>query len=126
VKTEAQVLQEIRLEASRVGWRLWRNNVGVAFDANGRPVRYGLANDSAQLNQQIKSSDLIGIAPRVITPADVGRTLGQFVAIEVKRQGWRPSAAGGREVAQQRYIDTVVSLGGWGTIAQGVGDIWQR
>ena len=48
--TETDIQNLIKLEASRLGIRLWRNNVGALFDSNGRCLRYGLANDSASLN----------------------------------------------------------------------------
>ena len=60
---EAAVQQNVRLEISRCGGRVWRNNTGVARDVSGRTIRYGLCNDSEKLNRQIKSSDLIGITP---------------------------------------------------------------
>src|SRR5688500_7343546 len=64
-KSEAWAQTQVRLEASRKGIKLFRNNVGVLPNENGRPVRYGLCNDSPQLNKMLKSADLIGIAPRV-------------------------------------------------------------
>lgn len=60
---EAAVQERIRLRAGELGIHLFRNNVGVAETENGRPIRYGLANDSAQLNKRLKSADLIGILP---------------------------------------------------------------
>jgi hypothetical protein len=109
--SEAAVQQQVRLEASRRGLRLWRNNNGATFDESGRMIRYGLANDSAALSKRIKSSDLIGITPHVILAMDVGRTVGVFTSYEVKRSGWR-YAGTAREVAQAAWISLVVSLGG--------------
>ena len=86
---EARVQDEARLLASKMGWRLFRNNCGALKDENGRVVRYGIANDSPAMNKRIKSSDLIGIRPVVITPDMVGSTIGQFVAREVKKAGWK-------------------------------------
>lgn len=59
--SEAAVVNNVTLEASRAGARLWRNNVGDCKDERGRLIRYGLCNTSKQMNEQIKSSDLIGI-----------------------------------------------------------------
>lgn len=120
--TEADIQARIRLEASRKGIKLWRNNVGVLMDRNGRPVRYGLANDSAQLNAVIKSSDLIGIKPVVITAEMVGKTMGQFVAREIKASNWIYKDTD-REKAQQAFIDLINSLGGDAAFCNGEGSL---
>jgi hypothetical protein len=121
-ESEAAVQVRVRLEASKLGIHLWRNNVGVTFGEDGVPVRYGLANDSKALNQQIKSSDLIGIRPVMITQEHVGTVMGQFVAREVKREGWKYTGSA-REVAQQRFIDLIKSLGGDACFASRAGTL---
>ena len=110
-KSEAAIQAEIRLAASEKGWRLFRNNVGVAVDQRGIPVRYGLANESKQMNENIKSSDLIGIRPVVIQPEHVGKVIGQFVAIEVKHEDW-VEGGDAHTVAQRRFMDIINNLGG--------------
>lgn len=94
MKSEDQVQQEIRLEAAKHGIILWRNNSGVLEDKTGRPIRYGLANESSQMNEHFKSADLIGFTSQ-----------GQFVAIEVKKEGWKPKTLNERETAQKAFID---------------------
>ena len=94
------------------GARLFRNNVGQLLDPNGRPVRYGLANDSKALNQQLKSSDLIGWKPTLITPDMVGGVFAQFVSIEMKADGWRFRATDDRAVAQRRWLKMIEADGG--------------
>lgn len=111
--SETELQKLIRVELSQRGARVWRNNRGVAMDRNGRPVRFGLGNESAALNAHIKSSDLIGIAPYQVTAADVGRILGVFISIECKAPGWRFRGTD-REKAQLRWIDMVKGLGGKG------------
>lgn len=118
--SEASVQQRVRLEASRAGARLWRNNNGVAENRNGQPVRYGLANESSKVNSVLKSSDLIGITPHVVTPADVGKTHGIFTAVEVKKQSWKFTGEE-RETAQLRFILLVLSMGGIAKFNNGVG-----
>ena len=116
--SEADVQAHIRLAVSKMGWTIWRNNVGVLKDARGVPVRYGLANDSARVNAVFKSADLIGIRPLVITQEMVGRTVGQFVSIECKAGNWTP----GKDkhfAAQANWRDKVRLLGGYAIIATG-------
>lgn len=121
--TEAYVQQQLRLTAPKHGVRLWRNNNGACYDETGRLVRYGLANDSAQLSKKIKSSDLIGIWPYIVQPHDVGKTLGIFTSIEVKKPGWTFKGTD-RENAQLAWINLIVSLGGFAKFANKVNDLW--
>ena len=110
-QSEAAVQTRVRLAASQAGWRLWRNNVGAFIDDRGGHVRYGLCNESAKVNRCLKSSDLIGIRPVLVTPAHVGTTIGQFAAVEVKRGDWKPGKSD-REAAQAAFLALVESLGG--------------
>jgi hypothetical protein len=112
MKNEATVQADVRLMASRLGWGLWRNNVGVLLDSRGVPVRYGLANDSKGVNANIKSGDLIGIRTRIITPEMIGSVIGQFVSRECKREGWKFNPNDPNDRAQQRWIDIINSFGG--------------
>jgi len=121
--SEAAVQQNLRLEGARKGIRLFRNNVGAFHDEDsGTFVRYGLANESEQVNKQIKSGDLIGIRPLTITPQMVGHVVGQFVSREAKPGDWRYSATE-REQAQLRWIQLIISLGGDAAFATGEGTL---
>lgn len=89
--SEARVQSEIRLAAAerRDGSKLLRNNSGAGdIDGSGRVVRWGLGNDSKELNKVYKSSDLIGPTPVLVQPHHVGRTFGVMTCIEVKESGW--------------------------------------
>lgn len=90
--------------------RLFRNNTGQAWQGdltklargrvmldNARPVSFGLC---------VGSSDLIGWRSVVITPADVGRTVALFVALEAKTATGRPTPD------QTRFLDAVTRAGG--------------
>ncbi len=120
--SEAGVQNAMRIEASRAGVRLWRNNVGACKDERGRLIRYGLNNESKDINKVSKSSDLIGIKPVLITQGMVGSTVGQFIAREVKAPGWVYRATE-REVAQLSFMQFVVANGGNACFANSVGTI---
>lgn len=111
-RSEAAVQTRVRVAASTLGWRVWRNNVGAGFNDTGQFLRWGLANDSPQVNARIKSADLIGIRPRRIGQADVGMLIGQFVSLEVKHEGWRMGTSE-REKAQRNWATLITTLGGY-------------
>ena len=109
--SESYIQSAVRLNAaSRDEW-LMRNNVGACQDKSGRLIRYGLSNDSKQMNERVKSSDLVGIRSVLITQEMVGSTLGQFVGYEVKAGDWSYSGTK-HEQAQQRWGAKVISMGG--------------
>ena len=119
-------LQALRqLRAARLGNWLLRNNSGALVDKDGRQVRFGLGNVSAQVNRVMKSSDLIGIERRIVTQNMVGSVVGLFSAEEVKKPGWvymgdRPCVCKPHkhlcdychQKAQMNFIKKVISLGG--------------
>ena len=112
MSNEAVVQQQVRLAMARLGAQVWRNNSGACTDDTGRLVRYGLGNDSAALNAAIKSADLVGITPMTVQQHHVGRTVGVFTALEVKRPGWHLTPGDKRGQAQKRFLDIVVGVGG--------------
>ena len=103
MSSEAVVQQQTRIyHCDLTHGQLWRNNVGAYVDDYDRHVRYGLANESVAENREIKSSDLIGITPTLITPAMVGYYLGVFTAYELKPSGWvMPTPIAGRAFKDQ-------------------------
>ena len=148
--SEAAVQAAIRIRASELGVRLFRNNVGACVDETGRVIRYGLANDSAQLQKRLKSSDLVGwctvsrvvvsyeaVSDAGITPGDPSTYTeterlvpmpGVVLAIECKTEDWMggypnapdPARFNAREIAQQAWIDLVRSDGGIAFFARSV------
>lgn len=80
-----------------------RNNTGLFLTFAGDKVHAGLGKGT---------SDLIGLAARVIRPEDVGKTVGVFLAIEVKTEGSaiRPE--------QNQFIERIRQLGGIAGIAR--------
>lgn len=101
--------------ASGSGMKLWRNNVGVLIDRDGRPVRFGLANDSKALNEALKSGDLIGWTPRDCPHCGRWRAA-VFTSIEAKREGWQWKGTN-REVAQAAWAELVLKSGGMACFA---------
>lgn len=107
-----------------IGGRLDRNNCGSLPDRRGVPVRFGLANDSAKVNEICKSGDLIGWTPTLITPDMVGTFLPVYTSVEVKALGWKFPGVGplknargeltayGHAVAQRNWADIVRAAGG--------------
>ena len=120
---EATVQQQTRLAMARLGAQIWRNNSGACTDDTGRLIRYGLGNDSAQLNAVIKSSDLIGVMPITVQPHMVGQTIGVFTALEIKAPGWALRPGDKRGLAQAAYHDIVRQAGGFAGFVTDPNDI---
>lgn len=130
--SEARAQQQVRLSIAKQGGLAWRNNVGALktttrhtcprcqfrFTAKQTPIRWGLCNDSAKLNTKVKSSDLIGIIPRLITPDMCGTTIGQFLAVETKMPGWNYSG-NQREAAQLAWLTLIADRGGISAFSSG-------
>jgi len=122
--SEAAAQQSVRFAIAEAGGMSWRNNVGATPakcpDCNTprQPIRYGLANDSHQLNKVIKSSDLILAIPRVITPEMVGTKIAQFGAVEVKAPGWK-GVRNSHESAQAAWLTLINRLGGFAQFSTG-------
>lgn len=111
--SEAAVQSRVRIEAPKRGYTLFRNNVGALLDSRGVPVRYGLANDSPELNKRLKSSDLIGWKPTLVTPCMVETYVAVFCAFEVKEAVW-VYKGDAHEQAQRRWLEMVAADGGIG------------
>ena len=120
--SEAGVQSAVRLEAARRGIRLWRNNVGAGHVDGGAYLRWGLCNDSPAINRAVKSADLIGIKPLVVTPAMVGCTVGQFASYEIKHAGWK-WRGDDHEVAQMAWANLINTLGGDARFLTSAGDL---
>jgi hypothetical protein len=126
---EGVVQSEIEVDAPVMcGGVLWRNNRGAANDpVSGRPVRYGLANTSKAMGDRIRTGDLVGPMPMLITPQHVGRTVGIFGMVEVKKADWQFGKCSGKkathEQAQLRALTIVNSCGGFGIFANSVASV---
>lgn len=130
---EGAVIAQTLLDATRKGWRLFRNSVGQAWqgrvteeytltERNGAPVHvvelaaarrvvYGLVRGS---------SDLVGWRPVQITQDMVGQTIAQFAAVECKTAQYSRTTT-----EQDNFLDQVARAGGYAAIARGKGDVVQ-
>ena len=123
---EGKASDKVRLRCSQWGSRLFRNNSGVLPDQNGRPVRFGLGNESKKLNTEFKSGDYIGITPVTITQEMVGKTIGVFTNIEVKAEGFNEKPfyrSNQREYGQKNFINMIRKLGGLAGFATDESDV---
>jgi len=84
--------------------KMFRNNMGVAKQANGSVVRYGVGPNGA--------SDYIGWTTVEITPDMVGKKVAVFTAIEMK------SDTGRVRPEQEHWIGVVNASGGRAGIAR--------
>lgn len=136
-KSEAYVQSRVLLEGGDRGVYLWRNNVGagslyplndlceacqLAVGPKVRMIRWGLANQSKRINSEIKSGDLIGGKPTLITADMVGSTVLKFYSRECKSEGWEWRGTE-REVAQLAWTTLINSLGGDAAIVNSVGSL---
>lgn len=124
--SESKLMKLIQMQASNIGARLFRNNVGTGWVGratsytsnkmvkvgsgdvlirNARPLRSGLCKGS---------SDLIGWYPRIITADMVGSQIAIFTAVEVKYGQGKPTPD------QVNFIDMVKKMGGNGGIVYSI------
>ena len=102
--SEGTILRRVMRAMSDAGARMFRNNVGALKTEDGRMVRYGVCNPGG--------SDLIGWRSRVIDEYDLGKTIAQFVACEVK------AADGVLTHEQRQFLEVVRDSGGIAILAR--------
>lgn len=126
---ETTVLKLVEIDASRRGWRLFRNSVGGAW--HGRVTEEQVIQTKRGPMKSIElfgayfqryglrpgSGDHIGWRPMVITPDMVGKTIAQFVSIESKTQAYNRLSDD-----QLNWAEQVAGAGGYAVIARRVGD----
>ena len=106
---ETSFLTQVKMHyQNKLGALLFRNNKGVLYPdpcthpsnkkrgrckcplyKRGRPVRFGLCNESPAVGKEFRSADLIGVLPYTVEPEDVGKQIGVFFSVEVKKAGAR-------------------------------------
>lgn len=121
-KKESKIFNEILVAASKLGVRLFRNNVGAAWQ--GKTVGIGMGDAGVKLlnPRRVKyglctgSSDAIGWTPVEIKPEHVGKTMAIFTAIETKGT---PRKATKEQI---NFIERVIADGGIAVVAYSVED----
>lgn len=83
---ESDIMRLVQMRVTSLGHRVMRNNVGMAWDRAGTPIRFGLG---------VGSGDLIGLTRK-----------GRFLSIEVKTPKGRVSDE------QLAWMSMVKSMGG--------------
>ena len=116
MKSEDSVTKEVKLDLS-INFKcvLSRNNRGAYIcSKTGRLIRFGFMNETKEIGRKNRSSDEIGWTPVVITQSMVGHTLPVFTAIEMKKEGYKPSGKKDTEHynAQQAFCNAVTKHGG--------------
>ena len=99
---ETNIMNKIMLRMSKKGYLCWRNQVGLFKTMDGtRTVPIGVKG----------SSDIMAVKPTVITQDMVGRTVGIFVAVEVKTATGRQSQdqKNWQKVAESKGIEYILA-----------------
>lgn len=120
--SEKSILHDVLLESSKLGARLFRNNIanawigesvrhpdGTVTIRNARRVAFGIPG--------VGGSDLIGWYPIIVQPQDVGRKISVFTAVETKTLTGRMSPE------QKQFIAAVIEAGGIAGCARSVVDL---
>lgn len=97
MKSSSDLTNKTRIEASKLGYRLFRNNVGMFYTENGTPVMCGLCKGS---------SDLIGWREIIVTSDMVGKRMAVFTAFEIK------SGKDRLKEEQKTFLNAVGKAGG--------------
>ena len=115
--SEASLMREIQIAACNLGWRLLRNNIGMAWSGNPckfcrhrmRPIRYGVGGKGWP--------DTIGWKTITITPEMVGQEIAQFAGVEIKTDD------GILEKEQADVLIGIIKAKGIGIVARSVHDL---
>lgn len=116
--TESSIQKAVQIMASKLGMRLFRNNVGKFYTGRHsritKPTQFILMPGDVLIRSAYPvsaglcegSSDLIGFTPITITPDMVGKQVSVFTALEVKTQSGRTTKE------QENFIKVVQQAGG--------------
>lgn len=106
---------------TKLGARMFRNNVGEAWLGKSAKTREGgvyiKAPSRIVYGLCVGSSDKIGWTPVLVTPEHVGQTLAIFTAVEEKSLAYPTLTPD-----QRNFLDQVVKAGGLGYVARETAD----
>ena len=104
--SESTVQRAIRHRLGKLRLPFLRYQIGTFLTMQGNPIHIG----------EKGVSDLIGITPHTVTQEDVGRTIGVFTALEIKKPKGQTAAE--RKKNQGNYLRLINRLGGLGAIVK--------
>ncbi len=116
----------VLLRAGQYRARLFKNNTGVAYTQDGRPVFFGLGNEGKKDDESIRTPDDVGFTIITVTPDMVGKEIAVFTAIDSKKAGFRVKSdytKGTREYGQNKFFELVKKHGGIAGFASCAADV---
>jgi hypothetical protein len=146
--TDREVLLEVQLQLSKLGARIMRNAVGMAWQgelisekstvkglvvvlSSARLLPFGLITPSGKKSAKGRkknggSSDGIGWTPHLVAAEDVGKTLAIFTAVEAKTLSYPTLTP-----EQRNFLTQVADAGGVALVARETEDgvtltAWQK
>lgn len=116
--TETSLVIAIRKALAELPYvALFRNNTGVLKDVRHRPVRYGLGIGSPDLVGWVTMEDVfipLSNAEAIAGVRPLIRPLSRFFALEVKREGQKPSPE------QREWLQRINRAGGYAQVVYSV------
>jgi len=113
---ESNIQKEIHLALSKLGSKIFRNNVAKCWIGKSKTIHDGsvVIEHPRRLNAGlcVGSSDLIGWTSVEVTPEMVGKKIAVFTAVEVKTPTGRLSQD------QKQFLDNVQESGGLSLVAR--------
>lgn len=126
---EQLATQKVRLSASSLNARVFRNNSGGCVDSTGRMIKFGLGNDGTKASKVLKFGDYIGWTTITITKEMIGQKVAVFTNLEIKPDGHLDKTLqaagrlGSREHYQWQTCEMVKACGGFAGFVTNENDV---
>ena len=96
------------------GTEISREGSSAMLEFSVTDTGIGIAPDQVDVNRgQLRPGGVL------ITPDMVGSVIGQFVSLECKHDGWKPSPKDAHEIAQCKWAQIVQEVGGYAVFTTG-------